>query len=388
MAYQKSKPHLNIGTLGDTCHGKTTLISAITKVLAAEGKAEFKTVEEIEYTYEEYGMVTNISSVEYETENRHYAHIDYSHNTDYAKNMITGTTKFDAAILVVSAIDGPTKKTKEHLLLAKQIYVPYIIVYINKLDQFDNEILLELVTLKIINLLNECGYPGYNIPIIQGSALEALEGRRGGKESVLELLYILDTYIPEPKREIDKPFLMPIEDVFSISNRGTVVTGRIERGKIKKRDAVEIIGFGKKIKTNITGIEMFRKMINNSEAGDNVGLLLDGVQKKNITRGMVVTEPNSIKSYYKFEALIYILTASEGGMYTPFFNRFKSQFYFRTVDINGEIILPQGIEKVMPGDSILVTIELIDQIALENGLRFAIRLNGRTIGSGIITKIE
>ncbi len=393
--FERTKPHLNVGTIGHVDHGKTTLTAAITKLLAEKGLATYIPFEEIDKAPEEKqrGITIAIAHVEYETENRHYAHIDCPGHADYVKNMITGAAQMDGAILVVSAADGPMPQTREHVLLARQVEVPSMVVYLNKVDMVDDPELLELVEVEVRDLLNEYEFPGDDIPVVKGSALKALECGCGKSDcewckSIWELLEALDTYIPEPKRDIDKPFLMPIEDVFSITGRGTVVTGRVERGKIKTGDEVDIVGLREDIrKTVVTGVEMFRKILDEAQAGDNVGLLLRGIGKEEVERGEVIALPGSITPHKKFKAQVYVLTKEEGGRHTPFFNGYRPQFYFRTTDVTGTITLPEGTEMVMPGDNIELTVDLIAPIAMEEGLRFAIREGGRTVGAGSVTKV-
>jgi len=389
--FERTKPHCNIGTIGHVDHGKTTLTAAITKVLAEAGGADFTPFEEIDKAPEEKarGITISTAHVEYETGKRHYAHVDCPGHADYVKNMITGAAQMDGAILVVSAADGPMPQTREHILLARQVGVPAIVVYLNKVDQVDDPELLELVELEIRELLSNYDFPGDDIPIIAGSALAALEGRDDeiGKESILKLMEAVDDYIPQPERPKDKPFLMPIEDVFSISGRGTVVTGRVERGVIKVGEEVEIVGIKETRKTVVTGVEMFRKLLDQGEAGDNVGCLLRGIGRDEVERGQVLAAPGSITPHTKFEAEAYILTKDEGGRHTPFFTNYRPQFYFRTTDVTGVVTLPEGTEMVMPGDNVRMTIELISPIAMDDGLRFAIREGGRTVGAGVVTKI-
>jgi len=389
--FERKKPHVNIGTIGHVDHGKTTLTAAITKVLAEGGKADFKAFEEIDNAPEEKarGITIATSHVEYETDNRHYAHVDCPGHADYVKNMITGAAQMDGAILVVSAADGPMPQTREHIVLARNVGVPAIIVYLNKVDMVDDPEMVDMVEEEIRELLSKYEFPGDDIPIVRGSALKALEGDSSeiGSGSILKLMEAADTYIPEPKRDIDKPFIMPIEGVFSISGRGTVATGRIEKGKIKVGDEVEIIGFGETLKSVVTGVEMFRKILNEGQAGDNVGLLLRGVKKEDIERGMVVAKPGSITPHRKFKCQAYILTKDEGGRHSPFFNGYRPQFYFRTTDVTGVVTLEGGREMVMPGDNVDLEVELISPIAMEKDLRFAIREGGRTVGSGVVTEI-
>jgi elongation factor Tu len=389
--FERTKPHLNIGTIGHVDHGKTTLTAAITKVLAAKGGAEFLPFDKIDKSPEERerGVTISISHVEYETETRHYAHVDCPGHADYVKNMITGAAQMDGAILVVSAADGPMPQTREHILLARQVGVPYIVVYLNKADMLDDAELLDLVELEVRELLNQYKFPGDDIPFVKGSALKALEGDTGelGEESIMKLLDAVDSYIPEPKRDIDKPFLMPVEDVFSISGRGTVVTGRAERGIVKVGEEIEIVGIKDTTKTVVTGVEMFRKLLDEGRAGDNIGCLLRGIKKEDVERGQVLAKPGSITPHTKFTCEAYILTKEEGGRHTPFFNGYRPQFYFRTTDVTGVATLPEGIEMVMPGDNTNLSVELIAPIAMEEGLRFAIREGGRTVGAGVVTKI-
>ena len=389
--FERTKPHCNIGTIGHVDHGKTTLTAAITKVLAEKGMAEFTPFENIDNAPEERerGITIATAHVEYETDARHYAHVDCPGHADYVKNMITGAAQMDGAILVVSAADGPMPQTREHILLARQVGVPALVVYLNKVDQVDDPELLELVELEIRELLSYYDFPGDDIPIIPGSALAALEGRDDevGKDSVLKLLDAVDKYIPQPKRQIDKPFLMPIEDVFSISGRGTVVTGRIEQGIINVGDNIEIVGIRETAKTVCTGVEMFRKLLDRGEAGDNIGALLRGTGRDEVERGQVLAKPGSITPHTKFESEVYVLSKEEGGRHTPFFNNYRPQFYFRTTDVTGSIELPKDVEMVMPGDNTKFTVTLGAPIAMVDGLRFAIREGGRTVGSGVVTKI-
>ena len=390
--FDRSKPHVNIGTIGHVDHGKTTLTAAITKVMADAGRADFSAYDQIDKAPEERerGITISTAHVEYETENRHYAHVDCPGHADYVKNMITGAAQMDGAILVVNAADGPMPQTKEHILLARQVGVPSLVVYMNKVDQVDDEELLELVELEIRELLSSYEFPGDDIPIIKGSALAALEGRDEtiGINSITELMAAVDSYIPQPKRDKDKPFLMPIEDVFSISGRGTVVTGRVERGVIKVGEEIEIVGIKETAKTTCTGVEMFRKLLDSGEAGDNVGVLLRGTKREEFERGQVLSAPGSIKPYSKFKGEAYILTKDEGGRHTPFFSNYRPQFYFRTTDVTGAVELPTGTEMVMPGDNIAISVELITPIAMDEGLRFAIREGGRTVGAGVVSSIE
>lgn len=387
--FVRNKPHINIGTIGHVDHGKTTLTSAITMVLAKKGLAVAKKYEDIDNAPEERerGVTINLSHQEYETEKRHYAHIDAPGHADYIKNMITGAAQMDGAILVVAATDGPMPQTREHILLAKQVNVPKIVVALNKVDMVDDPELLDLVEMEIRELLTKYDYPGDEIPIVRVSALKATEGDEEAEKQVAELIAKIDEYIPTPKRDIDKPFLMPIEDVFSIKGRGTVATGRIERGVIKVGEEVEIIGMGKDKKSVVTGVEMFRKQLDDGQAGDNVGILLRGIEKTDIERGQVLAKPGSIKPHTEFEAEVYVLTKDEGGRHTPFFSGYKPQFYVKTTDITGEVKLPEGVEMVMPGDNAKMTVKLIVPVAMEEGLRFAIREGGKTVGAGAITKI-
>ena len=390
--FERNKPHCNIGTIGHVDHGKTSLTAAITKVLAETGGATFTAYDQIDKAPEERerGITISTAHVEYETKNRHYAHVDCPGHADYVKNMITGAAQMDGAILVVSAADGPMPQTREHILLAKQVNVPYIVVFMNKVDMVDDPELLELVELEVRELLSSYDFPGDDTPVIKGSALKALESGDPNSEQgkvIQELLDALDSYIPQPKREIDKPFLMPVEDVFSITGRGTVATGRIERGVIKVSEEVQLVGFGAEKKTVVTGVEMFRKLLDQGEAGDNVGLLLRGVEKTEIERGMVLAKPGSITPHTHFEAEVYVLTKEEGGRHTPFFKGYRPQFYFRTTDVTGSVELPAGVEMVMPGDNVQMTIELITPIAMDEGLRFAIREGGRTVGAGVVASI-
>ncbi|WP_457596781.1 elongation factor Tu [Hydrogenimonas sp.] len=392
--FERTKPHVNIGTIGHVDHGKTTLTAAITAVLATKGDAELMDYDQIDNAPEERerGITIATSHVEYETENRHYAHVDCPGHADYVKNMITGAAQMDGAILVVSAADGPMPQTREHILLSRQVGVPYIVVFMNKADMVDDEELLELVEMEIRELLSEYDFPGDDTPVIAGSALKALEEAKSGQlgewsEKILELMKAVDEYIPTPERETDKDFLMPIEDVFSISGRGTVVTGRIERGKVCVGDEIEIVGIRDTQKTTVTGVEMFRKEMDCGEAGDNCGVLLRGTKKEEVERGMVLCKPGSITPHTKFEAEIYVLTKEEGGRHTPFFNGYRPQFYVRTTDVTGSITLPEGTEMVMPGDNVKIVAELIAPIAMEEGTRFAIREGGRTVGAGVVSKI-
>jgi elongation factor Tu len=389
--FERTKPHVNVGTIGHVDHGKTTLTAALTKVGAEKQGGEFKAYDQIDNAPEERarGITIATAHVEYETDGRHYAHVDCPGHADYVKNMITGAAQMDGAILVVSAADGPMPQTREHILLARQVGVPYVIVYMNKADQVDDEELLELVEMEVRELLSSYDFPGDDIPIITGSALKALEGDGSdiGVPSIEKLLTALDEYIPVPDRPVDQPFLMPIEDVFSISGRGTVVTGRIERGVVKVGDEIEIVGIKDTSKTICTGVEMFRKLLDSGEAGDNVGVLLRGTKREEVERGQVLCKPGSITPHTKFEAEVYVLSKEEGGRHTPFFSNYRPQFYFRTTDVTGACDLPEGVEMVMPGDNIKMTVSLIAPIAMEDGLRFAIREGGRTVGAGVVSKI-
>ena len=389
--FERTKPHVNIGTIGHVDHGKTTLTAAITQVLAKQGLAQARKYDEIDNAPEERerGVTINVHHAEYETKKRHYAHVDCPGHADYIKNMVTGAAQMDGAILVVGADDGPMPQTREHVLLAGQVNVPAMVVFLNKTDLVDDPELLELVELEVRELLTKYGFPGDKVPVIKGSALDALSNIDDPVKTkcIQELMDAVDNFIPEPKREREKPFLMPIEDVFSITGRGTVGTGRIERGVIKVGQEVEIIGFGAHKKSVVTGVEMFRKLLDQGEAGDNVGLLLRGVEKEELERGQVVVHPNSIKPHTKFEAQVYVLSKEEGGRHTPFFNNYRPQFFFRTTDVTGSIMLPAGVEMVMPGDNTVMTVELIADIAMDEGLRFAIREGGRTVGAGAVTKI-
>ena len=389
--FERNKPHCNIGTIGHVDHGKTTLTAAITKVLAGKGQAEFKAFDQIDNAPEERerGITIATAHVEYETDKRHYAHVDCPGHADYVKNMITGAAQMDGAILVVSAADGPMPQTREHILLARQVGVPYMVVFLNKADMVDDAELLELVELEIRELLSSYDFPGDDIPIIKGSALKALEGDKGelGELAINALMDAVDSYIPQPERAIDKPFLMPVEDVFSISGRGTVATGRVERGIIKVGEEVEIVGMKATAKTTVTGVEMFRKLLDEGRAGDNIGALLRGVKREDVERGQVLAKPGSITPHTKFKAEAYVLTKEEGGRHTPFFNGYRPQFYFRTTDVTGVAELPAGIEMVMPGDNVAMTIKLITPIAMDEGLRFAIREGGRTVGAGVVSSI-
>ena len=389
--FERTKPHCNVGTIGHVDHGKTTLTAAITKILAASGGAEFVPFDSIDKAPEEKarGITIATAHVEYETEHRHYAHVDCPGHADYVKNMITGAAQMDGAILVVSAADGPMPQTREHILLARQVGVPALVVYLNKVDQVDDEELLDLVELEVRELLSSYEFPGDDVPVIRGSALAALEDgdEVQGQHSVLELMAAVDGYIPQPERPKDLPFLMPVEDVFSISGRGTVVTGRIERGEVKVGDEVEIVGIKETAKTTCTGVEMFRKLLDSGEAGDNVGCLLRGVGREEVERGQVLAKPGSITPHTRFKAEAYILTKEEGGRHTPFFSNYRPQFYFRTTDVTGEVVLPEGTEMVMPGDNVEMEIKLISPIAMDEGLRFAIREGGRTVGAGVVAAI-
>jgi elongation factor Tu len=389
--FERTKPHVNIGTIGHVDHGKTTLTAAITKVLAGKGQAEFKAFDQIDNAPEERerGITIATAHVEYETDKRHYAHVDCPGHADYVKNMITGAAQMDGAILVVSAADGPMPQTREHILLARQVGVPYIVVFLNKADMVDDEELLELVELEVRELLSSYDFPGDDIPIIKGSALKGLEGDKGelGEQAILALMDAVDSYIPEPQRAIDKPFLMPVEDVFSISGRGTVATGRVERGIVKVGEEVEIVGMKATTKTTVTGVEMFRKLLDEGRAGDNIGALLRGVKREEIERGQVLAKPGSITPHTKFKAEAYILSKEEGGRHTPFFNGYRPQFYFRTTDVTGIVDLEPGTEMVMPGDNVAITVNLITPIAMDEGLRFAIREGGRTVGAGVVSSI-
>ncbi len=389
--FERDLPHINVGTIGHVDHGKTTLTAALTKVLAKKYGGEFKAYDQIDAAPEERarGITIATAHVEYRSAKRHYAHVDCPGHADYVKNMITGAAQMDGAILVVSAADGPMPQTREHILLARQVGVPYIVVFLNKADMVDDPELLELVEMEVRELLSSYDFPGDDIPIVVGSALKALEGDAGklGEEAIVKLVEAMDDYFPLPKREIDKPFLMPIEDVFTISGRGTVVTGRIERGRVKVNDEIEIVGITPTVKTTCTGVEMFRKLLDEGEAGDNVGVLLRGTKREDVQRGQVLAKIGSITPHTKFEAEIYILSKEEGGRHTPFFKGYRPQFYFRTTDVTGEVILPEGVEMVMPGDNIKLQVSLISPIAMEEGLRFAIREGGRTVGAGVVSKI-
>jgi len=388
--FDRSKPHVNVGTIGHVDHGKTTLTAAITTVLAKKGLSELRDFSSIDNAPEEKerGITINTSHVEYQTENRHYAHVDCPGHADYVKNMVTGAAQMDGAILVVAATDGPMPQTREHILLARQVGVPQLVVFMNKVDMVDDPELLELVEMEIRELLSFYNFDGDNIPVIAGSALGALNGEDKWVEKVMELMNAVDTYIPLPERLIDKDFLMPVEDVFSITGRGTVATGRIERGVINSGDPVDIIGMGAEgLKSTVTGVEMFRKILDRGEAGDNVGLLLRGIEKSQIKRGMIICKPGSVKPHSHFKAEVYVLSKEEGGRHTPFFNRYRPQFYLRTTDVTGEITLPANVEMVMPGDNVTIEVNLLSTVALEKGLRFAIREGGRTVGAGQVTEI-
>jgi elongation factor Tu len=390
--FERNKPHVNVGTIGHVDHGKTTLTAAITRIQAAQGLADFIAFDNIDKAPEERarGITISTAHVEYQTTARHYAHVDCPGHADYVKNMITGAAQMDGAILVVSAADGPMPQTREHILLARQVNVPYIVVFMNKVDMVDDPELLELVELEVRELLSEYDFPGDDTPIVKGSALKALESGDPNSEwgqKITELMDAIDSWIPQPERQIDKPFLMPVEDVFSITGRGTVATGRIERGIIKVGETVELVGFGAEKSTTVTGVEMFRKLLDEGQAGDNVGLLLRGVAKDEIERGMVLAKPKTITPHTKFKAEVYVLTKEEGGRHTPFFNGYRPQFYFRTTDVTGSATLPEGVEMVMPGDNVQMSVELITPIAMEKELRFAIREGGRTVGAGVVTEI-
>ena len=390
--FNRNKPHVNVGTIGHVDHGKTTLTAAITKVLAKTGGAKYVAYDQIDKAPEERerGITISTAHVEYETKKRHYAHVDCPGHADYIKNMITGAAQMDGAILTVSAADGPMPQTKEHILLARQVGVPAVVVYLNKADMVDDKELLELVDLEVRELLSKYEYPGDDTPIIVGSALRALEGDQSeyGEPSILRLMEAVDTFIPEPRREIDRPFLMPVEDVFSISGRGTVATGRVERGIVKVGEEVEIVGLRDTQKTVVTGVEMFRKLLDQGQAGDNIGCLLRGVKREDVERGQVLSKPGSITPHTQYTASIYVLKKEEGGRHTPFFNGYRPQFYFRTTDVTGVITLPEGTEMCMPGDNITVAVELITPIAMDEGLRFAVREGGRTVGAGVVVKIS
>jgi len=390
--FERNKPHVNVGTIGHVDHGKTTLTAAITRIQAAKGLADFIDFANIDKAPEERarGITISTAHVEYQTEARHYAHVDCPGHADYVKNMITGAAQMDGAILVVSAADGPMPQTREHILLARQVNVPYIVVFLNKVDMVDDPELLELVELEVRELLSEYDYPGDDTPIVKGSGLKALESGDPSSEwgsKITELMNAIDTYIPQPERQVDKPFLMPVEDVFSITGRGTVATGRIERGIIKVGETVDLVGMNSAKSTTVTGVEMFRKLLDEGQAGDNVGLLLRGVAKDEIERGMVLAKPKTITPHTKFKAEVYVLTKEEGGRHTPFFNGYRPQFYFRTTDVTGSAALPEGVEMVMPGDNVQMVVELITPIAMEKELRFAIREGGRTVGAGVVTEI-
>jgi len=389
--FERTKPHVNVGTIGHVDHGKTTLTAALTLVLSKKFGGEAKAYDQIDNAPEEKarGITINTAHVEYETQNRHYAHVDCPGHADYVKNMITGAAQMDGAILVVSAADGPMPQTREHILLARQVGVPYIIVYLNKADMVDDAELLELVEMEVRELLSKYEFPGDDTPIIIGSALKAMEGDKGdmGEGSIFKLADALDSYIPQPKRALDGPFLMPVEDVFSISGRGTVVTGRVERGIVKVGDEIEIVGLKPTIKTVCTGVEMFRKLLDQGQAGDNIGVLLRGTKREEVERVQVLAKPGSITPHTKFNAEVYVLSKEEGGRHTPFFNGYRPQFYFRTTDVTGSVELPQGTEMVMPGDNVAITVTLIVPIAMEDGLRFAIREGGRTVGAGVVSKV-
>ena len=387
--FERTKPHVNVGTIGHIDHGKTSLTAAITKYLALKGEAAYRAFDTIDNAPEERerGITIAIAHVEYETDTRHYAHVDCPGHADYIKNMITGAAQMDGAILVVAATDGPMPQTREHILLARQVEVPFIVVFLNKVDMVDDPELLELVEMEVRELLSKYEFPGDDIPVVTGSALKALEGDEDAKAKIIELMEAVDSYIPEPQRDIDKPFLMPIEDVFTITGRGTVVTGRIEQGKIESGNEVEIVGIHEKVeKTDVTGLEMFQKTLDFAQAGDNAGALLRGVKREEIERGQVLAKPGSITPHTDFEAEIYVLSKEEGGRHTPFFSKYRPQFYFRTTDVTGEITLPEGQEMVMPGDNTQMTVELIQPIAMDEGLRFAVREGGRTVGAGVVTK--
>jgi len=388
--FERTKPHVNVGTIGHVDHGKTTLTAAITKTLAEKGLAEMRDFDTIDNAPEEKerGITINTSHVEYETESRHYAHVDCPGHADYIKNMITGAAQMDGAILVVAATDGAMQQTREHLLLAKQVNVPAIVIFMNKCDQVDDPEMLELVEMELRELLSNYDFPGDDTPIIQGSALNALSNGGDDSKCIMELMDAVDSFVPTPKREVDKPFLMPVEDVFSITGRGTVATGRIESGIIKIGEDIDIVGMGSDKKTTCTGVEMFRKLLDQGEAGDNAGLLLRGVDKEDIQRGMVLSKPGAIKPHTKFKASVYVLKKEEGGRHTPFFKGYRPQFYFRTTDVTGNVILPKGTEMVMPGDNVNLDVELITPIAMEKELRFAIREGGHTVGAGVVTEIQ
>jgi elongation factor Tu len=389
--FERNKPHVNVGTIGHVDHGKTTLTAAITKYCATKGMAQFMAYDQIDKAPEERerGITIATAHVEYSTAARHYAHVDCPGHADYVKNMITGAAQMDGAILVVSAADGPMPQTREHILLARQVGVPYIVVFLNKVDMVDDKELLDLVELEVRELLTEYDFPGNEIPIVKGSALKALEGDKGelGEPAIQKLLDAVDSYIPTPKRATDKPFLMPVEDVFSISGRGTVATGRVERGIVKVGEEVEVVGLKPTVKTVVTGVEMFRKLLDEGQAGDNIGALLRGLKREEVERGQVLAKPGSITPHTKFKAEVYVLTKEEGGRHTPFFNGYRPQFYFRTTDVTGSVAMPAGVEMVMPGDNITVEVELITPVAMEKELRFAIREGGRTVGAGVVAEV-
>ena len=389
--FDRSKPHVNIGTIGHVDHGKTTLTAAIATVLSKHGGGEAQSYDSIDNAPEEKerGITINTSHIEYETETRHYAHVDCPGHADYVKNMITGAAQMDGAILVVSAADGPMPQTREHILLSRQVGVPYIVVFLNKVDMVDDEELLELVEMEVRDLLTEYEFPGDDVPVIAGSALKALEGDASYEEKILELMAAVDEYIPTPERDNDKPFMMPVEDVFSITGRGTVATGRVERGQVRVGDVVDIVGIAEETaQTTVTGVEMFRKLLDYAEAGDNIGALLRGVAREDIQRGQVLAKPGTITPHTKFSAEVYVLTKEEGGRHTPFFTNYRPQFYFRTTDVTGVVELPEGTEMVMPGDNVTMEVELIHPIAIENGTKFSIREGGRTVGAGVVTEIK
>jgi elongation factor Tu len=389
--FERTKPHVNVGTIGHVDHGKTTLTAAITKVMSERYGGEFRAFDSIDNAPEERarGITIATAHVEYQSDKRHYAHVDCPGHADYVKNMITGAAQMDGAVLVVSAADGPMPQTREHILLARQVGVPYIVVYLNKADMVDDPELLELVEMEVRELLSQYGFPGDDTPIVVGSALKALEGDKGelGEASVIKLVAAMDEYIPQPQRQVDQPFLMPIEDVFSISGRGTVVTGRVERGKVKVGEEIEIVGLRPTSKTTCTGVEMFRKLLDEGVAGDNIGVLLRGTKRDEVERGQVLAKPGSITPHTHFHAEVYVLSKEEGGRHTPFFNGYRPQFYFRTTDVTGAVDLPEGVEMVMPGDNVSLTVKLIAPIAMEEGLRFAIREGGRTVGAGVVAKV-
>ena len=389
--FDRSKPHVNIGTIGHVDHGKTTLTAAITTVLSKKGLAQASAYDQIDGAPEERerGITISTAHVEYETEARHYAHVDCPGHADYVKNMITGAAQMDGAILVVSAADGPMPQTREHILLSRNVGVPYIVVFLNKMDMVDDEELLELVEMEVRDLLSEYDFPGDDVPVIAGSALKALEGDPSYEEKIMELMAAVDEYVPTPERDTDKPFMMPVEDVFSITGRGTVATGRVERGQVRVGDEVEIVGIAEETaKTTVTGVEMFRKLLDYAEAGDNIGALLRGVAREDIQRGQVLAKAGTITPHTKFKAEVYVLTKEEGGRHTPFFTNYRPQFYFRTTDVTGVVELPEGTEMVMPGDNVTIDVELIHPIAIEDGTRFSIREGGRTVGSGVVTEIK